>query len=214
MIARVLAALCAGVVAVAMHPACAGEIYLYEKPGPEGQSIKITEATPDLSVVPHNFRIKALMVMNGGWVLCGEKNYDGNCLWLITKFIRNLEHTPFDDDVQSLKTGGMVHIYPWPRDLPAGGVLIAGPVESGEIAPINADTPDLAAAGFDLPVIAVKTGGTHGFAWQLCSEPNFAGRCLLMLDGIDELSAIFTTHIASVRRVPVVWSRAGFDRRY
>jgi hypothetical protein len=189
----------------------AGEIYLYEKPGPSGESLEINDDTPDLSAVPHAFQIRALKVMRGGWVLCSEPNYQGNCLWVIGRFVRNMTTTPYQDDVRSVKGGGKVHNYPWPK----GGsginaqIVLAAPIEDGRYAPLTEDIPDLAAAGVDFPIRAVGFGPTDNFAYQLCTEPNYHGRCILMFNGIDQLNAIFVENIASVRRVPAISSPAG-----
>lgn len=211
-ILKALACAIAGAFA-ASTSAAAGQIYLYEKPGPDGQSLKIEADTPDLSAVPHAFQIKALKVMRGGWLLCSQPGYQGDCLWVIGRFVRNLTTTPFQYDVRSLKTGGVVRSYPWPPTVVAS-IVVAAPLEDGRLAPINEDVPDLATAGIDFPVRSVKLRFSGSTAWQLCTEPNYGGRCILMFDGIDELRAIFPETIASLRRVQAVSSAAGNSRGF
>lgn len=204
---RIVAA-CLGLISIAVSAANAGEIYLYEKPGPNGESLKIEDDTPDLSTVPHNFQIRALKVMRGGWVLCSRTDYQGNCLWIIGRYVRNMTTTPYQDDVRSLKGGGRVHNYPWPRNT-TSGTYLAAPIEDGRYVPVTEDIPDLAAAGVDFPIRAVRFSESNNTALQLCTAVNYGGRCILMFNGIDQLNAIFVENIASVRRVSAISGPSG-----
>lgn len=66
---------------------------------------------------------------------------------------------------------------------------------------VDGDTPDLRLAGLDFPTAAIVIPGA--FAWQLCTDPNYGGRCLTTVDDVDDMAALFSDRILSARHVPV-----------
>ena len=77
----------------------------------------------------------------------------------------------------------------------------------GEKRTFTADTPDLSNTGFDRMISSLGVG--RGESWQVCSEPNYAGRCRTVTSGLSNLRDFegWNDAIRSLRRLPAPPSR-------
>jgi hypothetical protein len=78
---------------------------------------------------------------------------------------------------------------------------------SGAKRTFTADTPDLSGTGFDRVISSLGVG--RGESWQVCSEPNYGGRCRTVTGGLSNLRDFegWNDSIRSVRRLPAPPSR-------
>ena len=72
----------------------------------------------------------------------------------------------------------------------------------GEKRTFTADTPDLSNTGFDRMISSLGVG--KGESWQVCSEPNYGGRCRTVTGGLSNLRDFqgWNDAIRSLRRLP------------
>lgn len=72
----------------------------------------------------------------------------------------------------------------------------------GEKRTFTADTPDLSGTGFDRMISSLGVG--KGESWQVCSEPNYGGKCRTVTGGLSNLRDFegWNDAIRSLRRLP------------
>ena len=73
---------------------------------------------------------------------------------------------------------------------------------SGDKRTFTADTPDLTGTGFDRVISSLAVG--KGESWQVCSAPNYGGRCRTVRSGQSNLRDLegWNDAIRSLRRLP------------
>jgi hypothetical protein len=196
----------------------AGSITFHSEKDFDGASAKFDESVADLSRAQPPVSPMSLRIMLGsgfppmGWLLCTEPDYQGDCLWMRGGSIRDLEPWGFGRRIRSVKFVRLVLDDPYEglatrsedifllHNVPTDKSRRKDNMRAG--ARITADVPDLLAYGVhDLPIAAVIHAGS--LAWQLCTETNYAGRCLTTVDDVDDMAAVFSTHIRSARRLNV-----------
>jgi hypothetical protein len=65
----------------------------------------------------------------------------------------------------------------------------------------TADTPDISASGLGRAISSVRVGPKE--SWQICTEPNYGGRCRTVTGTIENLQSVgFNDSIMSVRKTP------------
>ena len=206
-----VAALAVSLAAQAAPTANAEQIYIYDRPGFVGEDYEATFDVPDLAGTPIAGRAASLRARQGIWLACSEAQYRGNCLWIAHAQISDLGPWGFAGAIRSL------HLYRihgerfrWPTKLHLYGadylrdsIVIAENAYEGGYRTITEDVPDLRAAGIKFPVGAfIITGTPSPHAWQLCTEPNYRGRCITSVQGNDVMAEVFTDRIASIRSLP------------
>jgi hypothetical protein len=72
----------------------------------------------------------------------------------------------------------------------------------GDKRTFTTDTPDLSGTGFDRVISSLGVG--KGESWQVCSEPNYGGRCRTVTSGLSNLRDFegWNDAIRSLRRLP------------
>jgi hypothetical protein len=203
----VLAALPLAVVAARSE-----QIYIYDRPAFVGEDYEATFDVPDLAGTPIAGKSASLRARTGIWLACTEPNYGGNCLWIAHAQISDLAPWGFAGNIRSLhlyRTHG--ERFHWPTalrlyfgDYDRQSLVIAENDYEGGYRILYEDVPDLRAAGIDFPVGAfIVTGRPSPHAWQLCTEPNYHGRCITSVEGNDVMAEVFTDRIASIRALPL-----------
>lgn len=196
----------------------AESITLYGDKDFSGERVTISDSVSDIRATPQPVSAMSLRIQTtvgypkAGWLLCAAPESQGDCLWLRDGSIRDLETWSFARKTVSLKTVRLDLYEPYEglatrsddifllHTIPTDKNRRKDNMRAG--ARIRSDTPDLLAYGVhDLPIAAVIVAGT--LPWQLCTEPNYAGRCLTTVDDVDDMAALFSTHIRSARRLSV-----------
>src|SRR5262249_36772143 len=157
------------------------------RPNFVGQDYEATFDVPDLAGTPIAGKSASLRTRDGVWLACSEPNFQGNCLWIRHSQISDLGTWGFGGTVRSLHLYRThVERFHWPTSLRLYGadyvrdsIIIAENNYEGAYERITDSVPDLRAAGIKFPVGAyIVTGRPSPHAWQLCTEPNYRGRCI------------------------------------
>lgn len=197
-------------------------ITIYAEKDFAGENARIHDSVSDINATDRpissmSFRIQeAVNFPTKGWLLCTAPDYQGDCLWSRTGSIRDLEPWGFARRIRSLKSVRLDLYEPYEglattsndifllHTIPKDKYRRKDNMRAG--ARIRADAPDLVAYGVrSLPIAAIIVTGT--LPWQLCTEPNYGGRCLTTVDDVDDMAALFSDRIRSARRLTVKATR-------
>jgi len=196
----------------------AEQIYLYPSTDFSGSAFEVNGDIPDLAKTPIAGKVASLRARTGAWLLCNAPNFQGNCLWLAGAQISDLAPWGFAGAISSVRlyqSDGPR--FEWPTSLALTGgdydrhsLVIAENKPDGGFTTLTGDTPDLTAAGIKYPVDGfIITGSPIPNAWQLCTAPNFTGRCLTAVSSIDVMPQLFTDKIASIRKLELFATSSG-----
>ncbi len=204
--------LSSALIALGAPRAHAEQIYLYDAKDFAGTDFEATFDVPDLAATPIAGKMLSLRARTGVWLLCTEPNYSGNCLWTGHAQIADLTPWGFAGSIRSIRlyrSDGPRSLWPTSLRLTFGdvqrhGLVIADNNSAGDYRKLTDDVPDLAAAGINFRVGAfIITGRPVPRAWQLCTSPNYSGRCLTAVVGNSVMAEVFTDRIASIRQLPL-----------
>ena len=199
-------------------------ITIYAQKDFAGEGARLHDSVSDINATDRpvsamSFRIQdAVRYPTRGWLLCTAADYQGDCLWLRGGSIRDLELWGFARRIRSLKSVRLDLYEPYEglaarsddifllHTIPKDKNRRKDNMRAGARMRIRTNVPDLQAYGVrDLPIAAIIVAGT--LAWQLCTEPNYSGRCLTTVDDVDDMAALFSDRIRSARRLAVKATR-------
>ena len=178
--------------------AYADSIRIFAEPNYQGWNKVILSARASLGQDGSGYRVRSLRVRSGGWLLCSDTSYNGDCIWA-SQDLSDLDAIHFDHRVMSAKPGvTSVSRYHWGGRSPPYQSLVLFPEHGyeGKWFAVSKDFQRPANTPLRARSIVVQGG-----IWQLCSDPDYSGRCLTVTGDIWDLSEIFFGPILSVRRL-------------
>jgi hypothetical protein len=177
-------------------PDAAPEIVVFDRPEFSGNRRLFRTDVPNLNDLDFNDRIESLQVNGGVWEACADAGFRGRCEFFEADepALRGLG---FDRSISSLRPVAASAI-------PARGER--GPITifqdrdfRGAARRIWRDVPDLRVIGFDRAISSVRVAGD---GWELCEEPYYRGRCVLLRSDEGNLRDLgFNDRASSLRRV-------------
>lgn len=175
-------------------------IHLFGDINFRGRSASLTMNVPDLeeqgmSRVASSIRVDP----DEAWQVCTEANYRGRCV-VVSEDQSDLRRGDWNDVIVSARrmrgpsagfTGGR---------LSAGLEAFADINFRGRSSSFAANTPNVASRGMGGTISSLRVA--PGEIWEVCTEPNFAGRCEVVAGEAPDLRrGEWNDVIASVRRV-------------
>lgn len=167
-------------------------ITLYQDADFSGRQVSLSEANPRLSSLDYNDAALSIEVRRGRWQLCEHSDFFGEC----QVFGRGRHQLAgrLARGVSSLRPVGG----PDNRPLPAFGgiVLFEHATFQGRELAISDTVINLANLGFNDRVSSVEVIAGR---WELCSDADFRGRCMVLGPGRHVLDGSMNDRISSVR---------------
>jgi hypothetical protein len=200
--AGLLLALCAG-------NAGAADITLYADDDYQGRALNVVIDERELSVRNFDKRASSVIVEKGAWVLCSGEDYSGQCVTLEQGRYPSLQALGIDNAVTSVRRRDTASI----GEFKGAEAIAKGALQSSDIELFARDDYGGArhlvdGSQADLPPQLMRSPAESVVIaqgkWELCSEPQFNGKCVtlgpgkyasLQMYGLDEGAA-------SVRRAP------------
>jgi hypothetical protein len=167
-------------------------VVLFEHANFEGRQLGISSTVARLGDLGFNDMASSVIVRRGRWQLCEHADFGGQCLVLGPG--RHALETVFNDRASSIRPlygngdqplprGGAIVLYEF-ANLGGQQVTITEPVSNLESLAMN----DVATA------VEVLAG-----QWELCTDANYSGRCMLLGPGPYVLDGTMRDRISSVR---------------
>lgn len=164
----------------------------------------LMSATPNLSSVGFDDRASAIDVRSGTWQVCSGRNFEGDCR-IIGPGRHRLASFGLDNNVSSLR--------PAPAGLADNAVvpvtLHSKKTFRGDAFDVFESTANLSATGFDSQArsIIVRSG-----TWEICSEPNYGGRCHYVSASEANLGRLdLSRDVSSLRQMENLKPPADYD---
>jgi hypothetical protein len=217
------------------HNRGAGTAVIYQHADFRGQSLRVTGPIAHLSEYRFNDKASSIRIHSGSWEVCVDPNFRGRCE-ILTYREDQLNEFRLNDKISSIRPvadrwgrnarrydrGGRYdrdNRYDRRRDLDRGQrghgnapmILFADPQYRGSALPVNGAIPPLNQLRFNDTVssIVINSG-----VWEVCTDPNFRGRCEIIDRSVDETGYYrLNDNITSVR--PAGYSRRpGYNRPF
>jgi hypothetical protein len=194
-------------------------IVVYTAPNYRGKSWVFSDDISDLRRLGLNDRISSVRVLGGRWVICTDINFVG-CR-AIGDDIPDLNAIGWSNRISSIREGqnwwnagggsrGYGGGYEGGRPGGAGGgygqggydnqvptvVLFLDPDFRGRSYSTQRAVRNLADVGFNDMTSSIRVSGGR---WQVCTDKNFGGQCLIITRDLDQLATNFTRQISSIR---------------
>lgn len=176
---RLALALLAG---AALAGPAAAQLVLYEHDDYQGRAFTASGPTANLTQAGFNDQASSVVVRQGRWQLCSDIGYEGQCIVLSPGSYPSLRAMGLNDMVSSarpLVAGGSGPFGGWG----GGGAAIELYEHDdylGRRLESDRGSHDLGRERFDrlASSVVVRQG-----RWELCSEPDFRGRCITLGPG-------------------------------
>ena len=194
-------------------------IVVYTAPNFRGRSLVFSDDISDLRRVNLNDRIASVRVLGGRWVLCTDINYVG-CR-SVAADIPDLDAIGWGGRVSSIREGqnwwnagggsrGYGGGYEGGRPGGTGGgygqrgnenlvptlTLFLEPNFRGRSYQTQREIRNLVDVGFNDMAASIRVSGGR---WQVCTDKNFQGQCLVITRDTNELATNFMRQISSIR---------------
>ena len=192
-------------------------IVVYTAPNYRGRSLVFSDDAVDLRQQGLNDRIASVRVLGGRWQICADINYVG-CR-SVTADIPDLGAIGWGSRISSIREGerwwgesggrqgGTGGGYPSGGYGTGGGrggyqaevptvVLFAEPNFRGRSYSTQREVRNLVDVGFNDMTSSIRVSGGR---WQVCTDKNFQGQCLIITRDTGELAANFMRQISSIR---------------
>jgi len=194
-------------------------IVVYTAPNFRGRSLVFSDDISDLRRVNLNDRIASVRVLGGRWVLCTDINYVG-CR-SVAADIPDLDAIGWGGRVSSIREGqnwwnagggprGYGGGYEGGRPGGTGGgygqrgndnqvptlTLFLEPNFRGRSYQTQREVRNLVDVGFNDMAASIRVSGGR---WQVCTDKNFQGQCLIITRDTNELATNFMRQISSIR---------------
>jgi hypothetical protein len=202
-------------------------IVVYTAPNFRGRSLVFSDDISDLRRVNLNDRISSVRVLGGRWVICTDINYVG-CR-SVAADVPDLGAIGWGGRISSIREGqnwwnagggsrgygsgyegggrpgGTGGGYGTGGGQGRGGsenqvptmVLYQEPNFRGRSYSTQREVRNLVDAGFNDMAVSIRVSG--GGRWQVCTDKNFQGQCLIITREMNELATNFTRQISSIR---------------
>jgi hypothetical protein len=165
-----------------------------------GTSATLTSSVPDLDDQGMSRVVSSLRVDPGEvWQVCTEANYRGRCL-NVSEDLSDLRRGEWNDVIVSARRlRGPAAMFGGGR-LATGLEVFADINFRGRSNTFTTNTPDVSSRGMANVISSVRVA--PGEVWEVCSQPNFRGRCEILAEDVSDLRpGEWNDAIASVRRV-------------
>jgi hypothetical protein len=196
-------------------------IVVYTAPNFRGRSLVFSDDISDLRRVNLNDRVSSVRVLGGRWVICTDINYVG-CR-SVAADIPDLGAIGWGSRISSIRegqnwwnAGGGARGYgggyeSGGRPGGTGGgqgrggsedqvptmVLFQEPNFRGRSYSTQREVRNLVDVGFNDMAVSIRVSG--GGRWQVCTDKNFQGQCLVITRNTNELATNFARQISSIR---------------
>lgn len=167
-------------------------ITLFQDADFSGRQVSLSEANPRLSTLDYNDAALSIEIRRGRWQLCEHADFFGECQ--VFGRGRHLLAGRLARGVSSLRpVGGADN-----RPLPAfGGIVLFEHADfQGRELGIADTVVNLAHLGFNDRVSSVEVVAGR---WELCSDAEFRGRCIVLGPGRHVIDGGMNDRISSVR---------------
>jgi len=186
-------------------------IVVYTAPNFRGRSLVFSDDISDLRRVGLNDRISSVRVLGGRWVLCTDINYVG-CR-SVSDDIPDLGVIGWGSRISSIRegqnwwnAGGGSRGYGggygtgqgrggYENQLPTV-TFFQDPNFRGRSYSTQREVRNLADVGFNDMAASIRISGGR---WQVCTDKNFKGQCLVINRDMNELATNFMRQISSIR---------------
>lgn len=160
-------------------------VTLYEHDGYRGQSVTIDRPIADLDRVGFNDRASSVEVVGEPWQLCEDVRFGARCVVLQVGRHPSLGSMGLNDRVSSVRVAGRdVHAGEDPRypSAPVVSYVTFFEHDAFEGQSFTADRRigSFGRYGFNNRASSVVVVGER---WEVCDEPQFGGRCLILRPG-------------------------------
>jgi hypothetical protein len=195
-------------------------IVVYTAPNFRGRSLVFSDDISDLRRVNLNDRISSVRVLGGRWVLCTDINYVG-CR-SVAADIPDLNAIGWGGRISSIREGqnwwnagggsrgyGSSYEGGGRSGYPGGGyeqrgnenqvatlTLFLEPNFRGRSYQTQREVRNLVDVGFNDMAASIRISGGR---WQVCTDKNFQGQCLVVTRNMNELATNFMRQISSIR---------------
>jgi hypothetical protein len=194
-------------------------IVVYTAPNYRGRSLVFSDDIADLRRVGLNDRISSVRVLGGRWVICTDINYVG-CR-SVAADIPDLGIIGWASRISSIREGqnwwnagggsrGYGSGYEGGGRPGYGGgqgrggdenqvptvVLFQDPDFRGRSYSTQREVRNLVDVGFNDMASSIRVSGGR---WQVCTDKNFQGQCLIITRDMNQLATNFTRQISSIR---------------
>lgn len=205
-----------------------GVAVIYQHADFRGQSLRVTGPIAHLSEYRFNDKASSIRIHGGSWEVCVDPNFRGRCE-ILSYREDQLNEFRLNDKISSIRPvadrwgrndrrydrgghHGRDNRYDRRRGYDRGHrghgnapmILFADPQYRGSALPVNGAIPHLNRLRFNDKVssIVINRG-----VWEVCTDPNFRGRCEIIDRSVDETGYYrLNDNITSVRP-------AGYNRR-
>jgi hypothetical protein len=195
-------------------------IVVYTAPNFRGRSLVFSDDISDLRRVNLNDRISSVRVLGGRWVICTDINYVG-CR-SIAADVPDLNAIGWGGRISSIREGqnwwnagggsrgyGSGYEGGGRSGYPGGGyeqrgnenqvstlTLFLEPNFRGRSFQAQRAVRNLVDVGFNDMAASIRISGGR---WQVCTDKNFQGQCLVITRNMNELATNFMRQISSIR---------------
>ena len=169
-----------------------GAIILYEHANYEGRSVRITEASSNLTHEGMNDRVSSIRIEGrGSWEVCVHADFRGSCT-VINDDRPNMSGWAMNDQMSSVR-----RVRFRGPDAEAGATLYTGPNFTGRSVTLNRDITNLNGMGFNDQAGSIRV---HRGAWLFCQHADYEGRCEVLEGDVRSLARMgFEREISSAR---------------
>lgn len=167
-------------------------VVLYEHANFQGRQLAVSGPLPNLGEQGFNDTVSSVVVQRGRWQLCEHNDFAGQCITLGQG--RHALETTFNDKTSSIRP-----LY-GTSDQPLsarGGIVLHDRADMGGRQAVVGDTiTNLKTVGMNDATQAVEV---LSGAWELCTDSNFRGQCVVLPPGRYQLDGPLRGSISSIR---------------
>ena len=192
------AVLSAGVQAPeSLSPAGVAKVILFNEPNFRGESLAVSGVQGSLERAGFDNAAESMVVEGGRWTMCTEVYFRGDCVVVGPGRYRNLRDAGVSRSLSSIR--------------PASGDVVAAPARAtsdielfgnanfeGVAFGSTRDVSNLGPTNYNDKVSSVIV---HAGRWELCSDGEYSGRCIVVGPGRYASLGGMNNQISSLRRV-------------
>jgi len=182
-------------------------VILYDAPNLRGDSVAVSGVTGNLDRVGFDDAAASMVIEGGRWIFCTEPFFRGDCKVIGPGRYNNLRDVGLSRTISSIRPASAADTPPPPPPIARAAPAVRAPegdielfigtrfdsgsyASSREVAQLDAD--------FERKIgsVAVYAG-----RWELCTEREYGGRCIVVGPGRYADLGGMTNQIASFRRI-------------
>ena len=172
------------------------QVVLYEHDNFQGRTYGVSRQAPNLAHVGFNDIASSVVIRSGGWQLCSDAGYQGQCVTLGPGRYASLRSMGLNDRLSSVRAAASTGGGHPQTDV----TLYEHDGFAGRSFPVAREVSNLATVGFNdvASSVVIRSG-----RWQLCSDAGYRGQCVTLATGrYPSLGAMgLNDRLSSVRRV-------------